>query len=51
MHVSIQVIEKAIDEDVNILKLPPHVTDKLQPLDVACFGPLKRAWEKPLVPG
>ena len=47
-HVSIRVIEKAIDEDVTILKLPPHITDKLQPLDVACFGPLKRAWEKPL---
>ena len=47
-HVSIQVIEKAINEDVTILKLPPHVTDKLQPLDVAGFGPLKRAWEKNL---
>ena len=50
-HVSIRAIEKAIDEDVTILKLPPHVTDKLQPLDVARFGPLKRAWEKPSMPG
>ena len=47
-HVSIKVIEKAIEENVTILKLPPHVTDKLQPLDVACFGPLKREWEKTL---
>ena len=47
-HVSIKVIEKAIEENVTILKLPPHVTDKLQPLDVACFGPLKREWEKAL---
>ena len=45
-HVSIQVIEKAIEEDVTILKLLPHVKDKLQPLDVAWFGLLKRAWEK-----
>ena len=45
-HVSIEVTEKAMEEDVTILKLPLHVTDKLQPLDVACFGPLKRAWGK-----
>ena len=47
-HISIAVLEKAIQEDVTIIKLPPHVTDKLQPLDVACFGPLKREWEKTL---
>ena len=45
-HNSIEVIEMAIEEDITIVKLPPHVTDKLQPLDVACFGPLKRKWEK-----
>ena len=47
-HVSAPVIEKALDEDVTILKFPPHVTDVLQPLDVACFGPLKREWERKL---
>ena len=47
-HVSLQVIERAYKEDVTIIKLPPHVMDKLQPLDVACFGPLKRLWEKEL---
>ena len=47
-HISISVLEKAIEENVIIIKLPPHVTDKLQPLDVACFGPLKREWEKTL---
>ena len=47
-HVSVSIIEKAIEEDVTIVKLPPHVTDKLQPLDVSCFGPLKRLWEKTL---
>ena len=44
-HVSIPLIEHALKENVTILKLPPHVMDKLQPLDVACFGPLKREWE------
>ena len=43
-HVSILLIEKASEEDITILKLPPHVTDKIQALDDSCFGPLKRAW-------
>ena len=30
------------------MKLPPHVTDIMQPLDVAMFGPLKRKWDKVL---
>ena len=48
-HVSINVIEKAIEEDITILKFPPHVTDKLQPLDVTCFSPLKKKWNTLLV--
>ena len=47
-HVSISVIEKAIEENIILIKLLSHVTDKLQPLDVSCFGPLKRLWEKTL---
>ena len=47
-HISISVIEKALNEEIFIIKLPPHVTDKLQPLDVAGFGPLKRMWETKL---
>ena len=47
-HTSLSVIEKAIDENVTILKLPPHSTDLLQPLDVACFAPIKRLWTKQL---
>ena len=43
-HMLILLIEKAREEDTTILKLPPHVTDKIQPLDVLCFGPLRRAW-------
>ena len=39
------VIEKALEQNIIILKFPLHVTDVLQPLDVACFGLLKREWE------
>lgn len=45
-HISIQVISRALEENIVIIKFPPHVTDVMQPLDVACFGPLKRRWEK-----
>ena len=44
-HVSLGVIKKALEDDIIIVKFPPHVTDILQPLDVSCFGPLKRKWE------
>ena len=45
-HVSVELIELAINEKITLIKLPPHVTDKLQPLDVCCFGPLKREWKR-----
>ena len=45
-HVFLNLIEKAMEEHITIVKLPPHVTDKLQLLDVCCFGPLKREREK-----
>ena len=47
-HVSTAVILKAMKEDIVIVKLPPHSTDTLQPLDVSCFSPLKGRWEKVL---
>ena len=47
-HVSLELIEKAIEEKITIVKLPPHVTDRLQPLDVCCFDALKREWENKL---
>ena len=45
-HITLPVIEKAMKERVIIVNFPPHVTDILQPLDVTCFGPLKRRWEQ-----
>ena len=41
-HISLSVIKRAMEEQIIIIKFPPHVTDVLQPLDFACFGPLKR---------
>ena len=47
IHISAPVIEKALEENI-ILEFPRHVTDVLQPLYVACLGPLKREWERRL---
>ena len=44
-HISIPVIKTTLEENIIIYKFPPHVTDVMQPLDMTCFGPLKRAWE------
>lgn len=47
-HVELKVIEFCLDENITLLKLPPHATDILQPADVACFNPLKNAYEREL---
>ncbi|MCL4152262.1 UNVERIFIED_CONTAM: hypothetical protein GTU68_060681 [Idotea baltica] len=47
-HSSLSTIELAIKENISIIKLPAHCTDLLQPLDVACFGPLKMYYDKEL---
>ena len=44
-HLSVKIIKKAIKEKIRPVKLPPHCTDLLQPLDKCCFGSLKRMWE------
>ena len=41
-HVSVAVIEKAMEENAFFIKLPPHIVDVVQPLDMTYFGPLKR---------
>ncbi|XP_072395044.1 uncharacterized protein [Diabrotica undecimpunctata] len=40
-HVTVKVIMNARKAGVHILTLPPHCSNKLQPLDVAVFGPFK----------
>ncbi|KAA0196656.1 hypothetical protein HAZT_HAZT011387 [Hyalella azteca] len=39
------VLKLAEDNDIKFLCLPPNSTDKTQPLDVAFFGPMKKAWK------
>ncbi len=35
-------MKKAMDYNMDILTLPPHTSHELQPLDVTCYGPMKR---------
>lgn len=44
-HISIDLIESAISNKVTILKLPPHTSHILQPLDVSVFYGLKCKWD------
>lgn len=45
-HISIEIIEKAIDNGIVLLTLPPHTSDNLQPLDRCVFGPFKAQYNK-----
>lgn len=47
-HVSLPLILKAVEHQVILLKLPPHTTHVLQPLDVGVFKSLKSTWDKQL---
>jgi len=48
-HLNTSTIRKAMEENIVLLKLPPHTTDLLQPLDRNCFGPLKLKWNEALI--
>lgn len=48
-HLSVNLIKKAIEEEVTIIKLPPHTSHLLQPLDLAVIGPFRTAWDQELV--
>lgn len=43
-HVTDEIVDLATIYNVKLLCLPPHITHKLQPLDVSIFGPLQQAW-------
>ncbi|MCP4055401.1 MAG: hypothetical protein GY739_20645 [Mesoflavibacter sp.] len=47
-HITYTTIKTAIDNKIIILALPPHCSHALQPLDVGCFAPLKKAWKEVL---
>jgi hypothetical protein len=40
-HISIETIQFCRDNGITILTFPPHCTHRMQPLDVAVFGPFK----------
>lgn len=48
-HITIQLVRKAVNNGITILRLPSHTTHFLQPLDVGVYGPVKKAWEKILI--
>ena len=48
-HLSPVSLERAEELGVHFRLLPPNTTHFLQPLDVAFFGPLKRAWRDQLL--
>ena len=45
-HISLQLVKTAKEKGIHLYCLPPHTTDKLQPLDVGVYGPIKQAWKK-----
>lgn len=45
-HISYEALEKAKDNYIRIITLPPHTSNKTQPLDRTIFGPLKGAFNK-----
>ena len=48
-HMSLRLVETALQNRIHLVKLPSHLTDRLQPLDKTVFGPLKTMWDKELV--
>ena len=45
-HETLAIIERAIDENIILLSLPPHCTHYLQPLDRSVFGPFKKSYNE-----
>ena len=45
-HLGLEVIEMARKNGLSIITFPPHTSHKLQPLDVAVYGPLKCHYKK-----
>lgn len=47
-HISMELVQMAIESEVTILKLPPHTSHILQPLDVCVFKGIKTTWDSVL---
>lgn len=48
-HISLRIVEYALQHQIRLVKFPSHMSDKMQPLDVCVFGPVKTKWEGLLV--
>lgn len=48
-HISYRILKLAMENNIHIVKLPSHLTDKIQPLDRCVFGPIKSCWGKKLI--
>lgn len=48
-HITIPLIELATANEIKILKLPPHTSHLLQPLDLSVFRSLKGTWDEKLI--
>jgi hypothetical protein len=47
-HVTMEFLTFCVERRILVLIYPPHSTQTLQPLDVACFSPLAQAYTKAL---
>ena len=47
-HIDFELVSLALKHNVILMCLPPHASHVLQPLDVACYGPLKEVWRQTL---
>ncbi|KIL00439.1 hypothetical protein PAXRUDRAFT_39673, partial [Paxillus rubicundulus Ve08.2h10] len=45
-HITKEMCQVALQNNIELFCLPPHRTHELQPLDVSAFGPLQQAWYK-----
>ena len=45
-HVTLEVMKIAMQSGLDIISLPSHTNHALQPLDLACFAPVKSAFRK-----
>lgn len=45
-HCTLEFLDYAAEHNIIVISYPPHLTQLLQGLDVACFGPLKIFWSQ-----
>jgi hypothetical protein len=45
-HITLEVVQKAMEVGLDLITLPSHTSHRLQPLDVTVFVPFKRAFRR-----